>query len=151
MTPRDLDAETVHAKLRLIRELLDDLETIQEPTADRLERERLERYAVERILTQLVDLAVSVNNHIAAAILGRAPSDYRNSFELAARAGAMSEKLATELAPSVGLRNILTHEYVDVELSIVARSVFHALDGYRQYVTEVARFLIESDRGDSTP
>lgn len=149
MSPRDVDAAEVHAKLRLLRELLADLETVRDSTAYDLEQQRLRRYAVERILTQLVDLAVSINSHVAAARLGRAPVDYRGSFELAAQAGTISEKLAAELAPSVGLRNVLTQEYVEVQLDVVASSISLALDGYGRYVTEVARFLTGSRREDS--
>lgn len=148
MTAQRVDVEQVHAKLRLLREFLDDLETVRDSTSYVLEQQRLRRYAVERILTQLVDLAVSVNSHIAATTLGRAPSDYRSSFDLVARAGAISEVLAAKLAPSVGLRNILTHEYVEVQLDIVADSIGLALDGYGQYVTEVARFLTQRPEDD---
>lgn len=143
MTPRELDADVVHARLRLMRELLDDLEEVGEVTADLLERERLTRRAVERILGQLVDLAVSVNGHVAAALLDRGPSDYRNSFRLAAEAGVIPEELARDLAPSAGLRNVLIHEYTAIDLDRVARSVPAARDGYRRYVSEVARFLSE--------
>lgn len=143
VTPRELDADVVHARLRLIRELLDDLEDVGEATKERLEQERLTRRAIERILGQLVDLAVSVNGHVAAALLDRGPSDYRNSFRLAAEAGAIGEDLARDLAPSAGLRNVLIHEYTAIDLDRVARSVPVALDGYRRYVSEVARFLKE--------
>lgn len=143
MTPRELDADVVHARLRLMRELLDDLEEVGEVTPERLERERLTRRAVERILGQLVDLAVSVNGHAAAALLDRGPSDYRNSFRLAAEAGVVPEDLARDLAPSAGLRNVLIHEYTAIDLDRVAQSVPVYLAGYRRYVSEVARFLKE--------
>ena len=141
MSPRELDGAMLHAKLRVIRELLDDLEPLRDISAERLATDRLTRYAVERILTQLVDVAVSVNSHVSAAFAGRGPADYRESFDLAARAGLISESLARELAPSVGLRNVLTHEYVGVDLAIVAGNIGRAVDGYRRYVEVVARFL----------
>jgi uncharacterized protein YutE (UPF0331/DUF86 family) len=141
VTPRSLDRDTLHGKLRLLRELLDDLEHLG-PVSDRdLAEDRIRRYAVERILTQLVDVAVSINSHIAAAILKRAPADYRDSFALAAGAGAISEELVATLRPSVGLRNVLTHEYATVDLGVVSRSIPWAISGYREYVLEVARFL----------
>jgi uncharacterized protein YutE (UPF0331/DUF86 family) len=101
----------------------------------------LTRYAVERILTQLVDLAVGINGHVSAVLVGRVPEGYRDSFALAATAGVISEDLAAELAPSAGLRNILTHEYATIDLTIVARSLPRALDGYRRYVGQMARYL----------
>jgi uncharacterized protein YutE (UPF0331/DUF86 family) len=142
MTPAGLDVPVLHAKLRLMRELLDDLEALGPLPPERLGQERIVRYAVERMLTQLVDLAVAVNAHCAAAVLHRAAADYRESFALMATAGILDEALAAELAPSVGLRNVLTHEYVAVDLGVVARSVPLALSGYRRYVGSVADFLL---------
>lgn len=82
MSPRDLDAGIVLARLTSIRELLHDLRLAGEVSKADLQRDRRLRHAVERILTQLVELAVSVNSHVAATALGKAPGDYRESFEL---------------------------------------------------------------------
>lgn len=141
MTPPALDAASVHAKLRLMRELLDDLEGLGEVPAARLERDRMLRHAVERILTQLVDLAVAINGHLGSARLGEGAADYRGSFALAARAGAIPAQLADQLAPSVGLRNLLTHEYATIDLELVARSIPIALDAYGVYVSSIANAL----------
>ncbi|MDQ3538137.1 MAG: DUF86 domain-containing protein, partial [Actinomycetota bacterium] len=66
-------------------------------SAEKLQQDRARRYIAERILTQLVEVAAAVNSHIAAALLGRAPRDYADSFDEAARAGAIPEGLAQEL------------------------------------------------------
>jgi uncharacterized protein YutE (UPF0331/DUF86 family) len=113
----------------------------------RLETDRIVRHAVERIITQLVDLAVSVNSHISAAVAGEAPTTYRDSFSAAAKAGAISPELAAELSPSAGLRNILTHEYATIDIGLVAQAIPEAVGGYRRYITQVARFLL--DRADA--
>jgi uncharacterized protein YutE (UPF0331/DUF86 family) len=143
MTPRHLDRDTVHSRLRLMNDLLDDLAEIGEVDVERLRADRIARHAVERILTQLVELAVAVNGHMAAAMLNRAPADYRDSFRLAAECAMLPADLATDLARSVGLRNVLTHEYVDIDLAVVASSVGHAVASYRRYVREIARRLQE--------
>ena len=63
MTPRPLEPAVVQARLRLMKDLLDDLASAGDVDADRLRSDRLLLRAVERILTQLVDLAVSVTAH----------------------------------------------------------------------------------------
>jgi len=133
VTPRSLDEPVLQAKLGLIRLLVDDLDAVA-VTPERLKDDRMVRYAVERILTHLVDLAVSVNGHVAALRIGRGPADYRESFAFAARAGAITADLAGHLSPSVGLRNVLMHEYVEVDLAVVAASADQASAGYREYV-----------------
>lgn len=141
MTPPALDVHAVQAKLRLMRALLEDLEAVGPVDLAALDGDRMLRHALERILTQLVDLAVSVNGHLAVARLGAGAATYRESFTLAARAGALPDELAERLAPSVGLRNVLTHEYVEVDLALVVRGVELARQDYRAYVRAIAATL----------
>lgn len=135
-----IDAEVVVLRLGLMRELLADLDSVGEVDALRLRDDRLTRHAVERILTQLVDLAVSINSHVAVSA-GKTPSSYRESFHAAAAAGLINVDLAQRLAPSAGLRNVLTHDYVNIDLGLVAGAVTAARRDYGEYVTAVARTL----------
>lgn len=70
MTPRELDRDVVTARLQLIQDLLANLASLGEIDAQRLNADWILRSAVERVLTQLVDAAVSINGHLAAALLG---------------------------------------------------------------------------------
>ena len=150
MTPPAVDAALVHAKLHAMRELLDDLDAAGPVDAGRLSSDRMLRHAVERILTQLVELAAAVNGHLAVGRLGRGATTYRESFALAAEAGAVPHELAERLAPSAGLRNVLVHEYAQVDLALVARGVELAREDYRTYVREIARAL-PGGRADGRP
>lgn len=71
MTPPGLDGAMLQAKLRAMRELLDDLDGAGDLDADVLQADRMLRHGVERILTQLVELAAGVNGHLAVTQLGR--------------------------------------------------------------------------------
>ncbi|HZJ06675.1 MAG TPA: DUF86 domain-containing protein [Nocardioidaceae bacterium] len=106
-----------------------------------LAQDRMLRHAVERILVQIVDLSVSINSHVAATHLGKAPPDYRSSFDLATDAGMIGAGLARSLRDSVGLRNVLTHEYVAVDLARVAEPAALANAHYAEYLKQVARWL----------
>lgn len=142
MSPREFDVEVVQARLALIRDLLDDLQSVGEVSVELLQRNRMLRHGVERVLGQLVELAVSINGHVGATLLGRAPKDYRTSFALAQEAGALDPELVTRLQASVGLRNVLTREYVSIDLEIVAGAVIAAGQDYGQYVQQMARWVI---------
>jgi uncharacterized protein YutE (UPF0331/DUF86 family) len=132
VTPPALDAAMVQAKLRLMRELLDDLDAAAPTDASALQGDRMLRHAVERILTQLVEQAAAVNAHLAGARLGRGAVTYRASFDLAVEAGALPDDLAQRLLPSAGLRHV--HQYAAVDLDL-------ARTDYRAYVRAVAAFL----------
>ena len=135
-----IDADVLVLRLGLMRELLADLDSVGEVDARRLRDDRLTRHAVERILTRLVDLAVSINSHVAGSA-GKTPSSYRESFHAAVAAGLINVDLAQRLAPSAGLRNVLTHDYVDIDLGLVAGAVTASRRDYGEYVTAVARTL----------
>jgi uncharacterized protein YutE (UPF0331/DUF86 family) len=149
VSPREFDPEVAQRRLRMLEELLDDLASIGDVDRARLVEDRLLRHAVERILTQLVELAVSVNSHVAATYVGQAPADYRSSFDLAVSAGLIDGDLSKRLQRSVGLRNILTHEYVTADLAVVARSVTEAREDYAAYVRAVAGWLLS--RPENSP
>jgi uncharacterized protein YutE (UPF0331/DUF86 family) len=142
-----LNTESVQHRLVAISERLDELRQVGDITVDRLADDWLVRAAVERVLTQLVELAAQINTHVVTASGTVPPAEYRESFVAAAKVGAISPGLAAKIGPSAGLRNILVHQYLDADLEIVATSVAEAIADYSAYVREVAIWL--KDRGSS--
>ena len=143
MTPRTLDPATLREKLRLVEELLDALALVGGVTAERLTTEVLTRLAVERILTQAVDLVVSVCGHVVSAEGRQVPATYREAIRGAATTGLIDDSLATSLGAAVGLRNVLVHEYARVDLARVAGAVPVAASDLAEFVRQVARWLSE--------
>jgi uncharacterized protein YutE (UPF0331/DUF86 family) len=145
MTPRAPDPDVIRQRLDAMRRTLETLASVETPDADTLRAEPVLRAAVERLVSRLVDLAVEVNAHVASTELGRAPGDYRESFELAAEAGVLPADLAASLRSSVGLRNVIVHEYLELDLGRLAAAVPLALDGYGRFISAVARWAIDPD------
>ncbi len=104
MKQRRLDADVVRNELDVIERTCGVLESLGDLDAHRLRNDPVVAAAVERLLGRVVELAVDVNSHLAAALLGRAPDEYRESFALAAQAGVYEPAMAERLEPSVGSR-----------------------------------------------
>lgn len=144
MNPRSLDPEAVRRRLVEIDRLLRWLGELGTPDGDTLRRDWRTRLLVERILEQLVEMAVGVNLHVTAA-LGLAGGDgYRDSFDAAAEAGVIGVDLAAALAPSASMRNVLVHNYLDVDLSIISAAIPLAHENYAGYRRAVALWLERS-------
>jgi uncharacterized protein YutE (UPF0331/DUF86 family) len=141
--PRGLDEAAIAGKLRAMRRLLDELDRLGLVDADRFAREFATQLIVERIVSQLVDLAASINAHVVAVETGASPPDVRRSFTAAAEAGLITSDLAARLAPSAGLRNVLVHAYLDLDLHRLVAAVPLAVDHYGEYVRQVARRLTD--------
>lgn len=136
---RKLDPETIVSRLRAMRQLLDQLERLQgdDGSGDRFGK----RLQVERILSALVDLAAAVNTHVVVVRRGAAPHDMTASFRDAAATGLIDAELAAAIAPSVGLRNVIVHAYVDLDVERMLAAVPLAVSQYGRYVTQVAGWL----------
>lgn len=135
-----LDPEIVTRRLATMRTLLDHLATLEVSTPEDLEDLGV-RLQVERILSQLVNLAADINAHVAVAVLNRPPEDYREGFDRMVDADFLHRETAKRLKPSVGLRNVLTHEYVRTDLAALVGAVPAALNDYGDYVYQVATAL----------
>jgi uncharacterized protein YutE (UPF0331/DUF86 family) len=145
MTPRRLDPSIVQSRLSVMRGLLDDLADVVAAGKLPLAENRMLRHGVERILTQLVVVATAINEQVAGARLQRVATSYRESFELAEECGLIDKQLRDDLLPSVGMRNILVHEYLEIDLQKVVTAVPLTLSCYRRYVQQVAAFVVRID------
>jgi uncharacterized protein YutE (UPF0331/DUF86 family) len=96
----------------------------------------------------LVDLAVVINAHLAVVELDEAPTTAKESLAAAARLGAIEEPLAKALMPAPGLRNILVHAYVDVDVEKMAEALPRARELFDDYIKQVASFLLRTTEPD---
>jgi uncharacterized protein YutE (UPF0331/DUF86 family) len=141
MTPRRLDPDSLTSKLQLMQEALAVLETVGDVTAEQLRSDAILRGAVERYLTLLVDRAVAINLHVAAASGQPVVRDYTASFTAVAEAGAVPPELADALAGSAGMRNVIIHAYVTLDLRRLAAALPLARRDYGRYVAAIAQFV----------
>ncbi|MDQ2882137.1 MAG: DUF86 domain-containing protein [Actinomycetota bacterium] len=141
MTARRLDPAMVTQRLQEIQLLLADLAELGPVDAERLRRERPTRHIVERVLSQIVELAGSINIHIVTSVLGRSPESYAASFDDVARAGVLKWEFAASLRPSAGMRNVLVHDYLEVDHGQVSAAIPLAQEQYSEYVRAVAGWV----------
>lgn len=129
-------------KLIRMHHYISQLQSLKPSTYEDYKADHKTRYAVERVMQLIVDLALDVNN-ILLAHRGRPPaSDYFNSFIDLAECGILTPEFALEIAPSTGLRNRLVHEYEVIKDSIVYDSVDLMVEMYSRYIVLVNELII---------
>lgn len=141
MTPPRLDPDVVTRRLRLIRDIIDAFEQVEQATAQELSERTIKIFAAERMVTQLVDLATDINGHVAATQLARAPEDYADGFRLIAQVVGLPDETARELQQAAGLRNVLVHDYVNVDVAQLAAALPRVRPVFQAYVTAVSQWL----------
>jgi len=142
--------EFVQRKLQLVAEDLERLLRFRDETLGSLVADDLKLAAVERILERIVMRAIDVNEHIISELStgeGRSTRlTYRDTFLLLVDTGVYPKAFAEQIARSAGLRNVLVHDYNDVDRKIVHASIKACLQDYRRYLEYVSGFIEQQGR-----
>ena len=128
-----LDRDAIARRVFALNEALQDLADPDARDASRLGRDRRLRAAVERWLQISIEACIDIAFAVIAAREWTPPDSARGAFNTLAGHGLISVDLANRLALAAGLRNILVHEYVDVDLDRVARVVRENLGDLRAF------------------
>ena len=121
-------------KIKRLEENLVTLEEFRKNTSlDDLLRDKIKqwalRYGILECIQEIIDIScalVSSNN------LGN-PKNYRECVEILIKNGYISEELGKRLISMVGLRNLLVHEYIKIDLSRLFEFL-NNIDDFREFI-----------------
>ena len=68
------------------------------------------------------------------------PKESKESFEILARAKVIPQELADKLKGMVGFRNIMVHQYQEMDIKIMVDVIEHRLDDLVVFTTHVMEF-----------
>lgn len=133
----------LYRKIKLIQEGLGKLELLAKLSFDSLIKDYVAYGAAERYLERIITRAIDINRHLIAELAKGSESvrTYEDTFLRLADIGVITEKFAKDIAPSAGLRNILVHEYDEVNEKLIYKLVKQALDQYSKYCNYVLKFM----------
>jgi uncharacterized protein YutE (UPF0331/DUF86 family) len=141
-----LRPEFVERKLQLMIDDLGQLLTFRDTPYGDLVADPIRLAAVERIVERMVQRAIDVNEHLISTLSTGEEArttrvTYRETFLRLADLGVYDVDFAQRIARSAGLRNILVHEYNDIDHRILHQAIPGALEQYHAYVNAVRAFL----------
>ncbi|MBU2578960.1 DUF86 domain-containing protein [Patescibacteria group bacterium] len=138
-----LDRIFVKRKLKMITEDLDCLKEFRDYSLDDLAKDFLKQAAVERMLERIVIRAVDINNHI---IIEKGKGiekirGYADTFKELVNFKIYSQDLAKKLSEDARFRNILVHEYNNVDKNLIHKKMKEVIDDFNKYSASILKFL----------
>ncbi|MEK7209021.1 MAG: DUF86 domain-containing protein [Patescibacteria group bacterium] len=136
--------ELVQRKIGLIQNELAHLESFKDLTFDQIAADYVKQAAVERMLERIITRALDINNHLINALATKEtvpPKDYRETFQRLADLKIYPPEFVQEVSKSVGTRNILAHEYDQVDYRKIYDSIADCLRDYHQYCQYILDFI----------
>ncbi len=135
------DADVVARRLLALSEALANLGRPDCSDVAKLRGDPVLRAAVERWLQVAIEVCIDVAHHVIAAEAWTPPPTGRAAFLTLASHGRLDGALAERLGRAVGLRNLLVHDYADVDLQILAGIVASDLEDLRAFARSAAVWI----------
>lgn len=132
----------VKRKLVKLKQYLDELALIAQHSYEEYSENFLLRRSAERLIQLLVDVATDINTHALVDAGFPPPPDAYTSFLDVVKINLLPADFAKKIAPSAGERNIIVHEYDNIDDMIIYESISEALEMYGEYARYVEAFFV---------
>lgn len=129
------DVELVTKKLGEIATYLRELELLGRP--DRIEEDLRDQRFLLHTLQMAIQAALDAASHIVTDERLGEPEANRELFEILGAHGWLPSDLAHRLAEMASFRNLLVHDYAQVDLAIVRRIAEEDLDDLEAFIREI--------------
>ena len=137
---RLVDKELVLFKLQELDRYLTQLKKFQGLRAESLEKDLDQAWIIERGLQLSIQLVLDIGNHILADA-GNPAQDYGRIFEKLAQIDVIPADFAESIKNMAGLRNILVHEYTEVDMKKLTDVLNNSLGDFSKFATYVMSYL----------
>ena len=141
-----LRAELVRKKLKGMHFDINALRALTEDAVQNITEDEERMTLAERRLERTINRAIDINLHIIRAAGSPAPDDYTQSFLSLVSLNVISKELADNLAPAAGARNMLVHDYDEIEEQPFLSSVKHAISFFPEYMKSIEEYLTKPRR-----
>ena len=121
------------------------------PSEVPFERDFLRQDAIALNLQRAAEQCIDLANHAVRVRRLGIPKDSREGFLLLAREGLIPSRLASLMAGMVGFRNVLVHQYQELDLAVLTEVVEHRLEDLLEFTDWILRLEDRKEKEEETP
>ena len=136
-----IDAEIIQKRLEKLRQYVSLLQKLSKQPLNRFLSDPFVQGNVERYLQLSIQVSLDIGNHILAEIETRAPEEYRDIFIFLGENKVLPVELARKMAPLAGLRNILVHDYLEIDLGRIYEFLENDLSDFIEFAKQISKYV----------
>ena len=136
-----VDRDVFERRLARLEVLLRDLRVLARTPRERFLGDRGLQAQAERWLQLAAECALDLAHHLIASRGWPVPSTYREAFQILEREGVLTSDLSHRMQGWAGLRNVLTHLYLEIDHERVYAVLTSELDALETYAAALSRAL----------
>jgi uncharacterized protein YutE (UPF0331/DUF86 family) len=137
------DLSVIENKLSSIKKYLSILDKFKDYSKDTLENDMIIRGAVERYLYLVSQSAIDLAEAVISYKKLRKPTTMSESFYILGEEKFIDDKLIKKLTKLVGFRNIMAHDYEEVDYDIVYDILQFGLKDIDEFLDSVEKIIKE--------
>lgn len=141
-----VEPAVVSRKLRQIAQYHGELQDQQDVSRDRFLEDVTQQRAVERMFENVIQACIDLSKHIATRAFGYDGDSSKESVVTLRDNGVITDETAETLIDAVGFRNVLAHQYGDIDPDAVYDYLQTELGVYDRFSREVAMWIEKHDR-----
>lgn len=136
-----LRVDALEVRLLRLESVISELVRLGQADPERFRQEASSMWSVERGLQLGAEILLDIGNHILVAEYGVSSSEYRDIFKRLAERQVISLSLADRLGGLAGFRNILVHDYLDLDRERVLENLRRAPKDFSEFAREIRDWL----------
>ncbi len=131
----------------LVNNLLDTLKTAitkirgMDVTLEKILEDEDSQDLVDRRMQVAIETCINIATHLASAMELPRKEKASDIFLLLGENGVIVANLAEKMAGAVGFRNILIHEYTDIDYKLAYSDLDEKLNDLKEFAKQVLEFL----------
>jgi uncharacterized protein YutE (UPF0331/DUF86 family) len=134
--------------LSALREYVNKLKPLQKFSLDEIASDYISYWAVLHGLQLAIQCTIDIGSHLLSGIGAERPADYKNVILGLGRQGIISADFAKRFQGIAGFRNILVHQYLQVNVEIVYEKLEEGLEDFEQFMVFVHTYLQKFKDGE---
>ncbi|NOY63943.1 MAG: DUF86 domain-containing protein [Nitrospirae bacterium] len=123
-------------RLRIIEENILQLEQLKVHSLEEIKRQKMLQWALRYGLLETIQAVIDVACHLVSKYNLGNPETYQECIEFLREHKYISEESSKKLSQMIGLRNLLVHEYIKVDISRIY-NLLDYLDDFRVFIEEI--------------
>ncbi len=140
-----VDRNVFERRLSKLEELLAKLRPLARLEQDAFLADDVAQSLAERWLHLAMECALDLAHHLIASEGWPSPSTYRETFQVLAKHGVLSQELASQMEGWAGMRNVLVHLYLEIDHQLVFEALSTELGQLEAYAAAVSRAAFPPD------
>ncbi len=128
-------------KVSSVKKYLSILESYQNHSAEQIRQDATLRGAVERYLYLVCQAVIDLAEVIISVSRFRKPTTMSESFVILAEQNVINAELKAKMVKLVGFRNVLAHEYEELNYEILYDVLNNRLQDITEFVETAGKFL----------